>query len=203
MNGTTPHRIRIWCDFLLLLWIGLALYPSDAVGAEKAASPPKKSQTKSKLAQQPGPKPGSWLAKKIPLWYKKDLQAAAQMQGDTVYVLNFWATWCKPCVEELPIFDSAALHFAGKPVKITLASADFPSDMQKLRRFLDKRKVLPPVSLIQETDPNVWIDLVAKEWGGAIPMTLIYQPKKQLRQVWAEELTKDKLFKTINDQLAD
>src|ERR1043165_4592291 len=52
-------------------------------------------------------------------------------QNDTTYVLNFWATWCKPCVEELPGFDSLLVLESKNPVKIILVSLDFKEDLEK------------------------------------------------------------------------
>ncbi len=59
--------------------------------------------------------------------------------NDTTYVVNFWATWCAPCVKELPVFDAIDNKFAGKPVKVLLVSLDFPKDLNgKLPQFIQK-----------------------------------------------------------------
>ena len=53
--------------------------------------------------------------------------------NDTTYVVNFWATWCKPCVEEMPLFEKLITATASKPIKVLLVSMDFPKDIQQTR----------------------------------------------------------------------
>lgn len=94
--------------------------------------------------------------------------------NDTTYVINFWATWCKPCVNELPIFNEAHTFFKNQKVKVVLVSLDFKKDLQKrLKPFLKKNPMLPDVYLLDEIDYNAWIDKVDSSWGGAIPATII------------------------------
>ena len=98
--------------------------------------------------------------------------------NDTTYVVNFWATWCKPCVEELPFFEKLIPAVAGQPVKVLLVSMDFPKDIQKkLIPFVAERKLEKHVVALADLDYNAWIDKVSTEWDGAIPFTLIYNKK--------------------------
>ncbi len=98
--------------------------------------------------------------------------------NDTTYVINFWATWCKPCVEELPFFEKLIPAVANQPVKVLLVSMDFPKDiMKKLIPFVAKRKLESHVVALADLDYNEWIDKVSTEWDGAIPFTLIYNKK--------------------------
>ncbi|MBI5916813.1 MAG: TlpA family protein disulfide reductase [Bacteroidetes bacterium] len=95
--------------------------------------------------------------------------------NDTTYVLNFWATWCKPCVAELPFFEKLIPAYQGKPVKILLVSIDFPKDIErKLIPFVREHKLENHVVALADMDYNAWIDKVSTEWDGAIPFTLIY-----------------------------
>jgi len=97
-------------------------------------------------------------------------------QTDTTYVINFWATWCKPCVEELPYFERLYDEYQGENVKIVLVSLDFPNQIEsKLIPFLEERQLGPDIALLLDDDINSWGDYVNPEWGGAIPITLVYQ----------------------------
>jgi thiol-disulfide isomerase/thioredoxin len=90
---------------------------------------------------------------------------------DTTYVINFWATWCKPCVAELPSFDSLSKI---SNVKILLVSLDFKEDIQKkVNPFLVKNNIKMECVILDEINGNDFIDKVDKSWSGAIPATLI------------------------------
>ena len=100
---------------------------------------------------------------------------------DTLYVVNFWATWCPPCVEELPIFESDELQQASQKVKVLLVSLDFKSQKEKqLLPFLQKKQVKQEVLLLDERNPNEWIDKINANWSGAIPATVVYHQKQQV-----------------------
>ncbi len=97
--------------------------------------------------------------------------------GSTIHVINFWATWCKPCIEELPSFLKMQDAYAQKGVKLVLVSLDSPKKLEDaLVPFLRKRKIDPgQVWLLNAGDPNIWIDKVSPEWQGSIPATLLIQ----------------------------
>lgn len=107
-------------------------------------------------------------------------------QADTIYVLNFWATWCKPCVQELPLFDSVEVHVKNTPVKVLLINLDFAEEVNKVSSFLQNKKIKSDCVLLDEINGNSYIDRFDKSWNGAIPATLI---KKGNRQVFLERKT--------------
>src|ERR1043166_5834087 len=98
---------------------------------------------------------------------------------DTLYIVNFWATWCKPCIKELPSFDSLHVECAGKKRKVLLVSLDFREDLEKkLIPFLGNKKISAECVLLDETNGNDFINRIHKDWSGAIPATLIKKGKK-------------------------
>ncbi len=111
---------------------------------------------------------------------------------DTLYVVNFWATWCKPCVKELPVFDSLVRLYDKQPVKVLLVSLDFSEQIkERVNPFLAKNKVVPECVLLDEVNGNDFISLVHPDWTGAIPATLIRKKDKTLfieKQVHLKEL---------------
>ena len=116
-----------------------------------------------------------------PIYESFDSIAPLFNQEDgTVYVINFWATWCKPCVEELPYFEKLAEEMADENVQIVMVSLDFAKDVRtKLKTFVEERPMELPVVALADQQYNNWIDRVDRRWGGAIPITILY--KNRLR----------------------
>lgn len=115
--------------------------------------------------------------------------------GKNIRVINFWATWCGPCVKELPYIDS--LGVSNDQVDVHLISLDFADKLDRVNVFIDKKNVQSPVLLLDEIDYNSWIDKVDKSWSGAIPATLIINPVTGKRKLVEKELQKGDLEQLI------
>lgn len=110
----------------------------------------------------------------------EDLQARIDRAGDTTLLLNFWATWCKPCVEELPCFDELKDYYGAQNVQIVLISLDFKSQLEKkFIPFLKNQQLKSEVALMADQDLDTWIPMIHDEWDGAIPATLLLKGKKR------------------------
>lgn len=100
------------------------------------------------------------------------------IEDENIYVINFWATWCAPCIKELPYFEK--LNADNKNVKVILVSLDSKKDLdKKLIPFIEKRKLKSKVLLLADKDYNSWLSKVDADWSGAIPATLIISGKKK------------------------
>ena len=96
------------------------------------------------------------------------------LSSDDTYVINFWATWCSPCVKELPYFESVNKEYADKNVRVILVSLDFPSQIEsKLKPYIKKNKIKSNVILLDDSKMNKWVPRVSEKWDGGIPATLI------------------------------
>lgn len=112
-------------------------------------------------------------AQKLPS-YNADALMKRVSNKDTTYIINFWATWCVPCVAELPGFDTLQLRYHGKPVKVLLVSFDFKEAYpKKILEFIKKKKVVPEVLWFSETNANEFIPKIEQRWSGSLPATLI------------------------------
>ena len=114
---------------------------------------------------------------------------------DTVYVVNFWATWCKPCIEELPYFEKLQAEYKNQPLKVLLVSMDFESKLPEVVKFAKARQLTSEVYLASRKSDQELIDAIDKEWSGALPGTLIVNGKKGIRKFHEEEFTYDALNK--------
>ena len=107
-----------------------------------------------------------------------NLENAILKKENTIYVVNFWATWCGPCVKELPHFEQ--LNTENKKVKVVLISLDFKNQFEsKLLPFLKKKNIKSEVVLLTDKDYNTWLPMVDKDWSGSIPATLIIKNGKK------------------------
>ncbi len=118
--------------------------------------------------------------------------------NDTLYVVNFWATWCKPCVAELPYFEEAGEKYQSQKVKVLLVSLDFLREKQKVDKFVLDKNIKSEVVVLNGGNPNVWIDKLETQWGGAIPATIFYRKGEKLffREGEFERTELDSIIKT-------
>ncbi len=108
--------------------------------------------------------------------------------NDTTYIINFWATWCAPCIKELPYFQQINDEFADKKLKVLLVSLDFERQIEsRLIPFIKKHKVTPEVIVLSDPDSNAWINKVDQSWSGSIPATIFYN--KDQRMFFEKEFT--------------
>jgi thiol-disulfide isomerase/thioredoxin len=123
---------------------------------------------------------------------------------DTLYIINFWATWCAPCVGELSEFNSLKKHYANEPVKVLLVSLDFKEDYPyKLSQFISRKHLTPEVAWLSDTDPNVFIPKIDNSWQGSIPATVIVAPGKQFKQFIEGTITEKQIRRIADKVLED
>lgn len=126
------------------------------------------------------------------------IQSLIELKSPEIQVINFWATWCAPCVKELPLFEK--LNAGGNPsIRVTLVNLDYVDKLDKVNAFMKRKEIRSNVLLLDEIDYNSWIDKVDKNWGGAIPATLIVNPKTGQRKFLEKELKEGDLERLISE----
>jgi thiol-disulfide isomerase/thioredoxin len=111
----------------------------------------------------------------VKMYTYEELKPLLERKDDKTYIVNFWATWCAPCVKELPYFEKINKEYAIHNVEVILVSLDFPKQIdKKLIPFINKNKLQAKVVLLNDINEDVWIQAIDKSWSGAIPATLIY-----------------------------
>lgn len=109
-----------------------------------------------------------------------DLKPLLELNNDTTYVINFWATWCLPCVKELPYFIQLDSVFHDEAFRLVLVSLDFKKDyLRKLQPFVRDRGLQEHVIVLEDNRSDYWINDIDRSWGGSIPATLVYKGKKR------------------------
>jgi thiol-disulfide isomerase/thioredoxin len=127
-----------------------------------------------------------------------DLQNKILYAEAPLTIFNFWATWCGPCVKEMPHFD--ALETENKGVKVYFVSLDFKQDFEKVKKFLVKKNLKSEVLYLDEKDPDSYMRKVSNDWSGAIPATLFVTDLGK-SFFYEKAFTKDELQKTVRKYL--
>ena len=107
-----------------------------------------------------------------------EFEQLTKINDNKTYIFNFWATWCKPCVAELPNFIKVADEYQSN-IEVIFVSLDFARDKQKVEGFVAEKRINAPVVLLNEPDYNSWINRVNPQWSGALPATLILNQTKR------------------------
>lgn len=127
----------------------------------------------------------------------QDLADIIEEDNGSVKIINFWATWCKPCVKELPQFQKLRSKLSDKEAEIILVSFDFVEDLDsRLKPFIKKKGINSKVVLLDETDYNSFIDKVDPSWSGAIPATLMINYRNDTKQFFEKEFAEGELEST-------
>jgi len=130
------------------------------------------------------------------------LEAVTRNLNDTTYVVNFWATWCSPCVKEIGYFEELHRQFNSSNVKVILVNLDFPNQVdRRVRPFLKQKEITADVLLMTDLDYNAWIDKVDPSWQGNIPATLLFNNSKKTRHFHPGEIDEAGLRELINQYL--
>lgn len=125
-----------------------------------------------------------------------------QSSDDSIYIVNFWATWCVPCVKELPYFEELGEKYKDQGVKIVLVNLDFKKDIdKKLVPFLDKHKLRSDVWFLDESNPNRFISKIEPDWSGAIPFTIFVKGSAGIRKWHEGSFTRETLEEQISNIL--
>lgn len=129
----------------------------------------------------------------------EELMSLIEKNEDSLYVINFWATWCKPCVKELPCFYELNREQNKSAIRVLLVSLDFKRNLNSnLIPFLNKRGAGPETWLLDETDYDSWIDRIDSTWTGSIPATIFINNRKGIRKFHEGEFD----CNSLNDEIS-
>jgi thiol-disulfide isomerase/thioredoxin len=119
-------------------------------------------------------------------------------ESKTPLIVNFWATYCVPCVEEIPYFQEEVKKVEKQSVQLLLVSLDLKSYYpQKIRSFADSKQFTAPIVWLNETNADYFCPKVDPKWSGVLPATLFINNKSGYRKFYEEPLSRDKLKNEI------
>lgn len=137
----------------------------------------------------------------IPTLDYSQLKPWLNKKDDKTYVVNFWATWCAPCIKELPYFENIQKNYSHKNVEVILVSLDFPKTKpSNLIPFVKKHDIQSKVLHLDDPNEQFWIADISQDWTGAIPATLIYnnETRKFYEQSFTQEEIENEVKSFIN-----
>lgn len=126
-----------------------------------------------------------------------DLEAYIN-KSEKPLLVNFWATWCKPCVEELPYFQSIINEKYAGEVELLLISLDFrESYPARLNTFITAKKITALCVWLNESNADMFCPRIDKSWEGSIPASLFVNTKTNYRKFHEGQLTPGMLKKEL------
>ena len=101
--------------------------------------------------------------------------------NDTTYIINFFATWCGPCVQEMPVINKFYQSTKDKKIQLLFVSLDGGIAPAKLAKFIKKQKMEAPVFVLNESSDFSWLPYIDSRWQGSIPATMIINSSKKVK----------------------
>jgi thiol-disulfide isomerase/thioredoxin len=140
----------------------------------------------------------------IKKWKITDVEKYIATSKDSVLVINFWATFCKPCVAEIPSFIKVTSQYKDKGVKLLLVSLDLPAFYPaKIQTFAKAHDFTPQIVWLDETNADYFCPKIDPKWSGSIPATLIINKKTGYRKFFEEEMEEGKFLEELKSALGN
>ena len=135
-------------------------------------------------------------AQDISVWKLKDLQSA-MIDAKQPTIINFWATFCKPCIEEIPYFQNLVKKYNSEGIDLLLVSLDLKEAYPKIKEFATKYRFNSSIVYLDETNADLFCPKVDERWSGAIPASLFINNKTGYRRFFEEQISEKKLEQEI------
>jgi|SRR5687768_13352717 len=131
-------------------------------------------------------------AQEIPKWKIQQLENYIRNTNKPL-IINFWASFCKPCIEEIPYFQSLAKKYEKEGVQLLLVSLDLQEAYPKIKDFAAKHKFTSSIVYLNETNADIFCPKIDEKWSGALPASLFVNNKTGYRKFFEEQIPEKKL----------
>ena len=114
---------------------------------------------------------GCEKTKLVPITSKSLNERISKFNGKKAVLINIWALWCEPCLEEFPMIVELGNEI--KDLEVIFVSADFDDEIHDVLKFLNSHNI-GPVSYIKKQKDESFIEGLHPSWSGSLPFTIVY-----------------------------
>ena len=123
-------------------------------------------------------------------------------ESKTPLIINFWATYCKPCIGEMPYFLALEKEYKKDKLQLLFVSLDMEDDYpSKVNAFLQKRKITSSCAWLDETNADYFCPKIDPAWSGALPATLFVNNSDKYKKFVEDSFSKEELKKEVENML--
>lgn len=189
-------------NLLQVIFLATILFFASCVSDNKPTTNPGDKQETSQTNGEEMHPEGLVSTQTVDVISLPDFQKWVKKETDTLYIFNFWATWCKPCIEEMPDFEKLAVTMKDKKVKLIFVSIDnFDNSLKKVQRFVDKNQIVSKVVLLDYDKPDELISRIDKSWNGTIPATMFVDNNNKTKLFYQQEFSYPELQAIVSPLL--
>ncbi|MCX6615928.1 MAG: redoxin family protein [Acidobacteria bacterium] len=131
------------------------------------------------------------------------LAALRKNDSDKLRLVNFWATWCGPCITEFPELVTINRMYRQRAFEMVTVAAQFPDEKKEVLGFLTKQQASSRNLMFADTDKYKLMEAFDKDWNAALPYTVLIGPGGQYLYKVQGSLDPLELKRTIVKALKD
>ena len=201
IRSLTPLAVPVLVTFLSIL--GAACTPVDDTAVSELHDDAEAAEEAARDAQDTAAENRS-APSQVTVVSPSELAEVVNEHADKAVVLKFWATWCVPCVEEMPkVIEFYNEHVDSDTVALVSVSADMPGTVEDtVIPFLEDRAVPFPVWVIDADGPDDIVNelgIAESNWGGTLPATFLLDPSGNLHKHWSGTMPEGALEEALQD----
>jgi Thiol-disulfide isomerase and thioredoxins len=189
---TTLRRFAVLVTLLALVGCGGSEKEAGSAATDRSSQTPEQGSAQRTDAEAPA----------LETVTHEDAMAVLRQSDARLTVVNFWATWCVPCVEEFPAFVKLDQTLDHRGVNVMFISTDFPNEKQKVVNFLVEHDVTG-TSYLKTGNSTEFVNGFSEDWSGAVPATFIYDDEGTLLDFWEGKASFEELKQRVTNHLEE
>jgi len=120
----------------------------------------------------------------------------------TPLIVNFWATFCVPCIQEIPYFQEMVRQYKSQNISLLFVSLDLKEAYPaKVNAMVKKLDLTYPVVWLNETNADYFCPKIDTSWSGGMPSSLFVNNATGYHKFFEDQLSKEKLEKEIQEMI--